>query len=107
MKKIPIQKASPGCALAVLRKVLLVATAITMSLSAYLCKPLLLKSVIRIRSHVSSMFQKNGNNTDGLTWATAWNEMDQIKWTGIDFRTMTLLTIDGGVGRMIHRKPMA
>lgn len=49
---------------------------------------------------------KNGNNTDGLTWATAWNEMDQIKWTGIDPQNYDSLTIDGGVGRMIYRKPM-
>lgn len=105
MKRSPDPKASPGCALAVLRKVLLVATAIAMSLSAtsqaFATSPGYPYPQPR-KFYVS----KNGNNTDGLTWATAWNEMDQIKWTGIDPQNYDSLTIDGGVGRMIYRKPM-
>ncbi len=50
---------------------------------------------------------KNGDNTTGRTWATAWNEMDQIRWASINTMQGDSLTIDGGVGRMIYRKPLS
>jgi hypothetical protein len=37
---------------------------------------------------------KNGNNTDGLSWKTAWNELDQIDWNLI--RPGDTIFIDGG-----------
>ncbi len=52
--------------------------------------------------HVS----KNGNNTDGLTWATAWNEMDQIQWSQISAQRHDSLLLDGGARRMIYNKPL-
>ncbi len=52
--------------------------------------------------HVS----RNGDNTDGLTWATAWNEMDQIRWAEISPQRRDSLVIDGGAKRMVYKKPM-
>lgn len=53
---------------------------------------------------------KNGNNTDGRTWATAWNEMDQIKWSQINttnnYYGADRLVIDGGARRMVYRTPL-
>lgn len=49
---------------------------------------------------------KNGDNTDGRTWATAWNEMDQIRWTEISPQRHDSLIIDGGDSRMVYRKTM-
>lgn len=37
---------------------------------------------------------KLGDNSDGLTWATAWHEMDQIKWEMI--RPGDVIEVDGG-----------
>ena len=37
---------------------------------------------------------KNGNNGDGLSWATAWNELDKINWSVIEPGDTIL--IDGG-----------
>lgn len=53
---------------------------------------------------------KNGNNTDGRTWATAWTDFDQIKWEHLNmqnsYRGADRLVIDGGARRMIYRKPL-
>lgn len=49
---------------------------------------------------------KDGDNSDGRTWATAWNEMDQIHWSEISPQRHDSLVIDGGVGRMVYRKTM-
>jgi len=27
---------------------------------------------------------KNGNNSDGLSWTSSWNEMNQINWANIN-----------------------
>lgn len=37
---------------------------------------------------------KTGDNSDGLSWATAWNEMDQIKWEII--QAGDVIQVDGG-----------
>ena len=37
---------------------------------------------------------KTGNNADGRSWATAWNELDQIDWSVI--QPGDVILIDGG-----------
>ncbi len=53
---------------------------------------------------------KNGNNTDGRSWATAWNEMDQVKWSQINlinnYHGADRIVLDGGARRMIYRTPL-
>ncbi len=46
---------------------------------------------------------KNGNNQDGKNWTSAWNELDQIKWTSI--APGDTIVLDGGNGNasMIYR----
>ena len=44
---------------------------------------------------------KNGNNQDGTSWATAWNELDQIDWPRI--QPGDLLLLDGGEQEMVYR----
>src|SRR5215831_18683390 len=41
---------------------------------------------------------RNGNNADGLSWATAWNELNQINWSIIQPGDTILL--DGGSSQM-------
>jgi len=43
---------------------------------------------------------QNGDNTDGRTWETAWNELDQIDWAAVQPGDVILL--DGGAQRMIY-----
>lgn len=47
---------------------------------------------------------KNGDNSDGSSWTKAFNELDQIPWSQISPRDKVIL--DGGVKRMIYRKPL-
>ncbi len=47
---------------------------------------------------------KNGNNSDGRSWSTAWNELDQIKWTNIQPGDMILL--DGGSSNMVYTETL-
>lgn len=47
---------------------------------------------------------KNGNNSDGLSWETAWNELDQIDWRVIAPNSYILL--DGGVEQMVYQTPL-
>lgn len=47
---------------------------------------------------------KNGNNADGLSWASAWNELDQIQWSQL--RTADVINIDGGVSQMTYSTPL-
>ncbi len=47
---------------------------------------------------------KNGNNTDGRTWQTAFNELDQVKWNTL--QPTDSLTIDGGTSYMVYRKSL-
>lgn len=51
---------------------------------------------------------KNGNNTDGRSWKTAWNELDQVKWDQLSMPRpgRTVLNIDGGKGSMYYYRPM-
>lgn len=49
---------------------------------------------------------KSGDNTNGRTWATAWNELDQIHWEYINTLQGDSIVIDGGAHRMIYRKPL-
>lgn len=49
---------------------------------------------------------RNGDNSDGLTWQTAWNELDQIKWNQIDPRRGDRLEIDGGSSYMYYQTPL-
>jgi hypothetical protein len=49
---------------------------------------------------------KNGDNTDGLSWKTAWNEMDQIHWSELSPQRHDSLVIDGGERRMVYQKPL-
>jgi hypothetical protein len=37
---------------------------------------------------------KNGNNLDGSSWATAWNELDQIEWDRV--QADAIIYLDGG-----------
>ena len=37
---------------------------------------------------------KNGNNGNGISWTTAWNELDQINWSII--QPGDIIEIDGG-----------
>ena len=43
---------------------------------------------------------KNGNNADGKSWATAWNELNQINWPVIQPGNTILL--DGGSSQMVY-----
>lgn len=56
------------------------------------CQPLMSMSINEY--YVS----KAGNNLDGLSWETAWNELDQIQWSHI--QAGAVITIDGGLNGM-------
>jgi hypothetical protein len=43
---------------------------------------------------------KNGKNGDGLSWSTAWNELDKINWPVI--QPGDTILIDGGPQQMIY-----
>lgn len=43
---------------------------------------------------------KNGNNGDGLSWATAWNELDKIDWSVV--QPGDTILIDGGSQQMVY-----
>jgi hypothetical protein len=47
---------------------------------------------------------KRGNNTDGNTWHTAWNELDQIDWLAVN--PGDTIYIDGGTSEMIYTSPL-
>lgn len=49
---------------------------------------------------------KNGDNSDGKSWKTAWNEMDQIPWQQINVGWGDSLVVDGGEKSMVYRTPM-
>lgn len=48
---------------------------------------------------------KNGNNTDGRSWSTAWNELDAINWSVIQPGDTILL--DGGSDKMVYTTTLA
>src|SRR6266699_85933 len=43
---------------------------------------------------------KTGSNADGLSWATAWNELSQINWSVVQPGDTILL--DGGSSQMVY-----
>src|SRR5205807_1143531 len=43
---------------------------------------------------------KNGNNADGLSWATAWNELNQINWSVV--QPGETIQVDGGSQSMTY-----
>jgi hypothetical protein len=43
---------------------------------------------------------KNGNNTDGRSWSTAWNELNQINWSVI--KPGDVILLDGGTDKMVY-----
>src|SRR5687767_2978863 len=43
---------------------------------------------------------KNGSNADGLSWATAWNELSQINWTAV--QPGDTILVDGGSTSMTY-----
>lgn len=47
---------------------------------------------------------KNGNNQDGRSWATAWNELDQINWAVI--HAGQTIYLDGGSSEMVYTTPL-
>ena len=47
---------------------------------------------------------KNGNNSDGLSWATAWNELNQINWAVI--QPGNIIYLDGGASQMQYNTGM-
>jgi hypothetical protein len=47
---------------------------------------------------------RRGNNTTGLSWATAWNELNQIRWDLV--LPGATIYIDGGGTRMLYRTTM-
>jgi len=47
---------------------------------------------------------KCGNNTDGTTWATAWNELNQINWSKIS--SGATISIDGGAQSMTYHSSL-
>jgi hypothetical protein len=47
---------------------------------------------------------KTGSNGDGRSWATAWNELDQINWAAIQAGDTVLL--DGGSSQMVYTTAM-
>ena len=47
---------------------------------------------------------KNGNNNGGRSWATAWNEFDQIEWGKI--KPGDFILVDGGAESMTYRTPL-
>jgi len=52
-----------------------------------------------VNSHLYYI-SKNGNNSDGLSWATAWNELDKINWPVI--QPGDTILIDGGSQQMVY-----
>lgn len=46
---------------------------------------------------------RTGDNSDGLSWQTAFNEMDQIQWERIDVVRGDRVVIDGGSSHMVYR----
>jgi len=43
---------------------------------------------------------KNGNNSNGNSWANAWNELDQIEWNNV--QPGDFIFIDGGSDSMSY-----
>jgi hypothetical protein len=46
----------------------------------------------------------SGNNTDGLSYGTAWTKFDQIRWS--DLQGNDILIIDGGSSKIVYTEPL-
>lgn len=53
------------------------------------------------KPHDTYYVSKNGNNTTGQSWASAWNELDQIDWSVIG--PGNTIVLDGGSSQMTYR----
>src|SRR5579883_1080756 len=75
-------------------------------LSVYtLCMVLALLSctsqpTVQAASRVTFYVSKNGNNSNGLSWQTAWNELDHINWTVV--QPGDTIMLDGGASGMTY-----
>src|SRR5437879_2809566 len=69
------------------RVLLVFCAALTLGLAAFAAAP-------RARAATTFFVSRNGNNTDGRSWASAWNNLDQINWTAVSVGDTIL--IDGG-----------
>lgn len=50
---------------------------------------------VELRAEANFFYvSKNGNNTDGKSWTTAWNELNQINWSLV--QSGDAIVIDGG-----------
>ena len=56
------------------------------------------------KPHDTFYVSKQGDNSDGLSWATAWNELDQINWSII--QPGHTILIDGGSTEMVYTTTM-
>jgi hypothetical protein len=48
---------------------------------------------------------RNGNNADGLSWETAWNELNQIRWDAV--QAGSVIYIDGGSSEMSYETELS
>ena len=48
---------------------------------------------------------RSGNNADGRSWATAWNELNQIKWAVVP--PGSTIFLDGGSSQMVYATTLA
>ena len=49
---------------------------------------------VKAAGRTTYYISKNGNNADGLSWATAWNELNKINWSLV--QPGDTLLLDGG-----------
>lgn len=48
---------------------------------------------------------RNGNNSNGLSWATAWRDLDQINWSVV--QPGATIYLDGGSTEMVYTSTLA
>ncbi|MEM8858605.1 MAG: hypothetical protein AAGD96_09805 [Chloroflexota bacterium] len=63
-----------------------------------------LPAVVQQADFNSFYVSTSGDNSDGLTWETAWNEMDQINWPQI--QSGDHIFVDGGSTSMTYATPL-
>ncbi|HSW97262.1 MAG TPA: hypothetical protein VLF89_05540, partial [Candidatus Saccharimonadales bacterium] len=71
-----------------------------------ICSVLVQESTNRIGHAAGNTYyvSKNGNNADGTSWTSAWNELNQINWTTI--QPGDTIFIDGGTSGMTYTTTM-
>ncbi len=80
-------------------------TACALGLSLLVIAQLGLHSDARASTTSTTYYvSKTGSNGDGRSWATAWNELDQIYWGAIQAGDTVLL--DGGSSQMVYTTAM-